>query len=66
MSAVTMTFMNELDNEITITVTLDEETCTVSATGPTSEVEHVWTRTEAHQLAALLFIMLHEQKRCIP
>lgn len=47
-------FVNELGNTVTISVTYTETTVTISATGPDSEVEHVWTRSEAAVIRALL------------
>jgi hypothetical protein len=47
-------FVNELGNRIKMKVRSDEQGVTVFAEGPTSEVEHTWTRMEAEELMSLL------------
>ncbi len=47
-------FKNELGNDISIDVVSDDRGITVSASGPTSQVEHTWTPLEANHLRDLL------------
>lgn len=54
MRKIKVEFENELSNEIVMGVVVDGRGVTVTATGPTSEVEHTWTRQEAQMLRYLL------------
>ena len=47
-------FINELGNDISMDVVSDDRGITVSAAGPTSQVEHTWTPLEAQRLRDLL------------
>ena len=48
-------FTNELGNRIVMQVSTDtHKGVTVSASGPTSQVEHTWTPKEASELVTLL------------
>lgn len=47
-------FKNELGNDISMDVVSDDRGITVSASGPTSQVEHTWTPLEAKHLRDLL------------
>lgn len=47
-------FANEHHNIIEMSVAVDDRGVTISATGPTSEVEHTWTPIETVKLLTLL------------
>ena len=47
-------FTNELGNEISMVAFEDKNGITITADGPTSSVEHTWTRKEASVLIGLL------------
>ena len=47
-------FTNEFGNKIAMVVFEDRNGITVTASGPTSETEHVWTPKEASVLRGLL------------
>lgn len=53
-------FENELGNTIRFVAVHDQRGVTVSATGPTSEVEHTWTLREAEELSDLLLKVLRK------
>lgn len=50
-------FVNELGNQIEISVTEDDRGITIIATGPTSVCEDTWTPLEAAVLRDLLMRM---------
>lgn len=52
----TKKIINELGNEITMSVTQTLEGVKITAIGPHSEVEHIWTPGEAWNLLNLLKI----------
>lgn len=54
MYRIERTFTNELGNEIAMAVTAENGSVTVTASGPTSEVDHTWTSVEAMWLMNLL------------
>jgi hypothetical protein len=47
-------FTNELDNKISMVAFEDRNGITIIAHGPTTTVEHTWTRKEASVLIGLL------------
>lgn len=49
-------FVNELKNKIDMAVTITDTSVKISASGPTSEVEHEWT----HQEMIVIFELIHE------
>lgn len=51
-------FINELDNEISMSVIRNQNEVTVTASGPTSLVEHTWTLMEATALRNMLTIVI--------
>lgn len=54
-----LVLVNELGNCITLVVTSDHREVIVVAEGPTSSVEHTWTRLEAIELHRLLGSVLY-------
>jgi hypothetical protein len=50
-------FVNENGNEISMEVVHDARGVTVTAQGPDSQVEHIWTPVEASTLRELLGLL---------
>jgi len=63
MTFVRSEFLNELGHKIALTINHDERGVTVSASGPTSQVEHTWTPLEARELRRLLQLIEPAYKR---
>lgn len=57
--------INELGHEISLSVTHDQAGVTISAEGPTSQVELIWTPMEAMAIRELLELLEPSYKKVI-
>lgn len=63
MATFQKSFYNENNNSVFMKVENDDRGITVTAHGPTSDVEHTWTPMEAIHLRDMLSVIITEELR---